>query len=98
MPAAVMVPVRGVPPAMALTLQETVVSAAPVTVAEKVCVFPRRSEAEAGVMATVTDEGGGGGITAELAPEVLPAQPAVLATAARRTRAGSAARGECAGL
>jgi len=95
------VPVRGVPPAMALTLQETVVSAAPVTVAEKFCVLPRRSEAEAGVMVTLMDEGGGGGgggIIVELALPVLPAQPAVLATAARRARAGSAARGECAGL
>jgi len=75
------------------------VSAAPVTVAEKVCVFPRRSEAEAGVMVTVMDEaGGGGGIIVELAPAVLPAQPAALATAARKARVGSAARGECAGL
>ena len=96
-----MVPVRGVPPAMALTLHETVVSAAPVTVAEKVCVFPRRSEEEAGVMVTVMDEGGGGGgggIIVELAPPVLPAQPTVLEAAARRARMGSVARHECAGL
>jgi hypothetical protein len=95
-----MVPSVGLPPAMAVTLHETVVSAAPVTLAEKVCVFPRRSEAEAGVMATVMDEGGGGGggIIVELAPPVLPAQPTVLAAAARRARVGSAARGECAGL
>jgi len=86
---------------MALTLHETVVSAAPVTVAEKVCVLPRRSEAEAGVMVTLMDEGGGGGgggIIVELALPVLPAQPTVLVAAARRARMGSAARGECAGL
>jgi len=82
---------------MVLTLQETVVSAAPVTVAEKVCVLPRRSEAEAGVMVTLMDEGGGG-IIVELALLVLPAQPTVLAAAARRARMGSAARGDCAGL
>jgi hypothetical protein len=90
-----MVPSVGLPPAMALTLHETVVSAAPVTVAEKVCVFPRRSEAEAGVMVTVMDEGGGGGgggIVVELAAPVLPAQPTVLAAAARRARMGSVAR------
>ena len=87
----------GLPPAMVLTLQETVVSAAPVTVAEKVCVLPRRSEAEAGVMVTLMDEGGGG-IIVELALLVLPAQPTVLAAAARRARMGSAARGDCAGL
>ena len=94
-----MVPVRGVPPAMALTLHETVVSAAPVTVADKVCVLPRRSEAVAGVMVTLMDEGGGGGgIIVELAPAVLPAQPTVLVAAARRVRMGSVARDECAGL
>ena len=87
----------GLPPAMVLTLQETVVSAAPVTVAEKVCVLPRRSEAEAGVMVTLMDEGGGG-IIVELALPVLPAQPTVLVAAARRARMGSVARDECAGL
>jgi hypothetical protein len=60
-------------------------------VAEKVCVFPRRSEAEAGVMVTVMDEGGGGGgggTIVEAAPAVLPAQPAVLAATARRATVG----------
>ena len=84
---------------MALTLHETVVSAAPVTVAEKVCVLPKRSEAEAGVMVTLMDEGGGGGgIIVELAPAVLPAQPTVLAAAARRARAGSMSRRGCVGV
>jgi hypothetical protein len=83
---------------MPLTLQETVVSMAPVTVARKVCVLPKRSEAVAGVMVTVTEEegggGGGGGTTTELAlaPPVLPAQPSVQAAAPRRMRSGSAAK------
>src|SRR6266849_6607843 len=92
-----MVPVTGLPPAMALTLQETVVPAAPVTVAVKVCVLPKRSEAVAGVMVTVTEEeggGGGGGTTTglALAPPVLPAQPSVQAAVERRMRSGSAAK------
>jgi hypothetical protein len=80
---------------MALTLQETVVSAAPVTVAVKVCVLPKRSEAVAGVMVTATEEeGGDGGTTTELAlaPPVLPAQPSVQAAVERRMRSGSAAK------
>src|SRR5216683_1283863 len=93
-----MVPVTGLPPGMALTLQETVVSAAPVTVAVKACVLPKRSEAMAGVMVTVTEEegggGGGGGTTTEFAfaPRVLPAQPSVQAAVERRMRSGSAAK------
>jgi hypothetical protein len=76
-----MVPAIGLPPAMPLTFQETVVSVAPVTVAAKVCVLPKRTEAVAGVI--VTAEGGGGGsgggttVEAALAPPVLPAQPSV---------------------
>ena len=99
-----MVPVRGVPPAIALTLQETVVSAAPVTVAEKFCVLPRRSEAEAGVMVTVTEGEGGGdgagsGTTAVLALPVLPAQPSrVQAAVARIARMSGAAKRGCAAL
>ncbi len=89
-------PVTGLPPAMALTLQETVVSAAPVTVAVKVCVLPKRSEALVGVMVTATEEegGGGGGTTTELAlaPPVLPAQPSVQAAVERRMRSGNAAK------
>lgn len=46
---------------MPLTLHETVVSVAPVTVAAKLCVFPKRSETVAGVMVTVIEEGVGGG-------------------------------------
>jgi len=62
------------------------------------CVLPKRSEAVAGVMVTVTEEegggGGGGGTTTELAlaPPVLPAQPSVQAAAPRRMRSGSAAK------
>ncbi len=90
-------PVTGLPPAMALTLQETVVSAAPVTVAVKVCVLPKRSEAVAGVMVTVTEEeggGGDGGTTTEFAfaPPVLPAQPSVQAAVERRMRSGNTAK------
>ena len=99
MPAAVMVPVTGLPPAMPFTLQETVVSVAPVTAAAKVCVLPKRSEAVAGVMVTEMEEGvgggGGGGTTAVLAPPVLPAQPKVHAAVARRVRIDSAAKREC---
>ena len=51
-PAAVMVPVTELPPAMPFTLQETVVSVALVTAAAKVCVLPKRSEAVTGVMVT----------------------------------------------
>ena len=85
------------PPAVPLTLQETVVSVAPVTVAVKVCVLPKTSEAVAGVMVTVTEEeggGGGGGTTTELALvlPVLPAQPSVQAAVAKRMRSGSAAK------
>jgi hypothetical protein len=98
MPAEVMVPVMGLPPAMALTFQETVVSVVPVTLAEKVCELPRRSEVVAGVTVTVTAEGGGGGsgggttVEAALAPPVLPAQPSVQAAAEKRMRSGSAAK------
>jgi hypothetical protein len=94
-----MVPVMGLPPAMPFTLQETVGSVAPVTAAAKVCVLPKRSEAVAGAMVTVIEEGavggGGGGTTAVLAPPVLPAQPRVHAAAARRVRIDSAAKREC---
>ena|SRR4029077_11953419 len=102
MPAEVMVPVMGLPPAMALTFQETVVSVVPVTLAEKVCELPRRSEVVAGVTVTVTAEGGGGGsgggttVEAALAPPVLPAQPSVKAAAEKRMRSGSAAKRGCA--
>ena len=83
---------------MALTLQVTLVSVAPMTVAAKVCVLPKRTEAVAGVMVTVTGEGGGGegggGTTVEaaLAPPVLPAQPSVQAAAKKRMRSGRAAK------
>jgi hypothetical protein len=88
---------------MPLTLQETVVSVAPVTVAAKVCVLPKRSETVAGVMVTVIEEGaggGGGGATAELAPAppLLPAQPTAHAAVARRARIGSVARRGCSAL
>jgi hypothetical protein len=81
---------------MPLTLQETVVSVAPVTVAAKVCVLPKRSETVAGVMVTVIEEGVGGGTTAEPAPPLLPAQPTEHAAVARRARIGSAAKSGCA--
>ena len=93
-----MVPAIGLPPAMPLMLQETVVSVAPMTVAEKVCVLPKRTEAVAGVMVTVTAEDGGGGsgggtaVEAALAPPVLPAQPSVQAATEKRMRSGSAAK------
>ena len=87
-------PVIGLPPAMPLMLQETVVSVAPVTVAAKVCVLPKRTEAVAGVIVTAEGGGGsgGGGTTAEaaLAPPVLPAQPSVKAATEKRMRSGSA--------
>jgi len=85
---------------MPLTLQETLVSVAPVTVAAKVCVLPKRSETVAGVMVTVIEEGvgggDGGGTTAEPAPPLLPAQPTEHAAVARRARIGSAAKSGCA--
>src|SRR5260370_24144227 len=91
-----MVAVTRLPPAMALRLQETVVSAAPVTVPVKVCVLPKRSEALVGVTVTATEEegGAGGGTTTELAfaPPVLPAQPSVQAAVERRMRSGNAAK------
>jgi hypothetical protein len=52
-----MVPAAEVPPATPLTLHETSVSVAPVTVAVKVCVLPKRGDAVAGVMAMLVDEG-----------------------------------------
>jgi len=73
---------------------------APVTVAAKVCVLPKRTEAVAGVI--VTAEGGGGGsgggttVEAALAPPVLPAQPSVHAAAEKRMRSGRAAKRGCA--
>ncbi len=89
---------------MPLTLHETVVSVAPVTVAAKLWIFPKRSETVAGVMVTVIEEGagggGGGGATAELAPAppLLPAQPTAHAAVARRARIGSVARRGCSAL
>lgn len=59
-----MVPVAGVPADMPLTLQVTLVSVAPVTVAVKLCAFPKSSEAVGGATLMLTDEGdgiGGGG-------------------------------------
>lgn len=92
----------GLPPATALTVHETVVSAEPVTVAVKVCVLPKRSEVAAGVIVTVMDEGVGGGggdvATDDLVPPVLPAQPSVRAAAKRRMKSGSAAMRGCPAL
>jgi hypothetical protein len=45
-----------------LTLQVTLVSVAPVTVAVKVCALPKSSEAVAGVMATLMEDGVGVGV------------------------------------
>ena len=77
------------PPGIPLTLQETVVSVAPVTAAEKFCVAPSRGAAASGVMVTVTaGGGGGGGGTTATTPAVplAPAQPAIHAGVARRAR------------
>lgn len=97
-----MVPMMALPPAIPLTLQHTVISVAPVTVAVKVCVLPNKSEAVAGAMVTVTEGGGGGagGTTADAAPAplVLPAQPMVKAVEEKRTRSGSAAKRSCGAL
>lgn len=77
------------PPGIPLTLQETVVSVAPVTVAEKFCVAPSRGAATSGVMVTVTVGGGGGGGATATRPAVPPAaQPAIDADTARSARIG----------
>jgi len=74
-----------------LTLQETVVSVAPVTVAEKFWVVPSRGAADCGVIVTVAAGGAGGETTATAAPALplAPAQPAFHAAMARSARVGS---------
>jgi hypothetical protein len=86
-PFALMVPVNCVPPATPLTLHDTVVSLAPVTVGVKACVLPKSSEAVAGVTVTPTAEivGVGGGGTAEKLVTPLP-QPTVNPLLMRRAR------------
>jgi hypothetical protein len=61
-PFALMVPVRELPPATPLTLHDTVVSPAPVTVGVKACVLPKSSEAVAGVRVTLIEDGVGVGV------------------------------------
>ena len=79
----------GLPAAMPLTLQVTLVSVAPVTVAVKGCALPKRSDAVAGVTLMLTEDavgvGGGGWTTAE-----TPLQPAVNEIVTTRTRSGNA--------
>ena len=83
-------PVAGLPADTPLTVQMTFVSVAPVTVAVKLCALPKRSEAVAGAMVTLTDEGdgsgGGGGWTTADNP---PAHPAAHVTVARRSNTGN---------
>jgi hypothetical protein len=87
-----MVPITGEPPATPLTLHETVVLLAPVTVGVKACALPKRSEAVAGVRVTLMEDGvgvgvggGGGGWTADELVTALP-QPTVNPMASRRAR------------
>jgi len=90
-----MVPAMGLPPAMPLTLQETLVSVVPEIVAVKVCALPKSSEAVAGVTVTLMEDGGGdveGGSTDVATP---PLQPVAHAAVARRTRIGSAGKRGC---
>ena len=86
-PFALTVPVREVPPATPLTLHDTVVSLAPVTVGVKARVLPKSSEAVAGLTVTPTAEGVGvgGGRTAEEFATPL-AQPTVNPLLMRRAR------------
>jgi hypothetical protein len=94
-PAALIVPVVALPPAMPLTLQVTLASLALLTAATKACVAPSTTDALPGVMVTLMEggEGCGEGSAAELAP--VPAQPSMHALAARRavrkTKTGVAA-------
>ena len=86
-----------------MTLHETVVSMAPLTVAVKVCVLPKSSEDVAGNMVTVTAEGvgggaGDGGIAAGLELAVLPAQPRTHPDMLRTARMRRTARRGCAVL
>ena len=76
MPAGVMKPTEALPPVMPLTVQETLVLVAPDTAEVKVCELPKRTDAVAGVTATLMDEGVGvGGVGAtELA--IPPPHPA----------------------
>jgi hypothetical protein len=77
-----MVPTETFPPGMPLTLQVTEVLEAFVTVAAKVCVFPRITELLCGVTVTWICGGGGGGLL-PFEPELCeqPRQNATLATA-----------------
>ena len=82
-----MVPVREVPPGTPLTLQDTSVLVAPVTVPVNVCVVPKSSEAVKGVTLTLTEAGagvgGGGWATGDLATKLAQpmAHPAATSTA-----------------
>ena len=95
-----MVPVAGLPPGVELTLQVTLVSVAPVTVAVKVCELPKSTETVAGVTVTLIEDGvgvgggtgGGGGWTTAESPL---AQPAAHATAAKRVKIVSAGKCGC---
>lgn len=95
-PAALIVPTAGLPPAIPLTLQVTLVLLALLTAATKVCVAPSTTDALPGVIVTLMEGGGGGGggSAAELAPPL--AQPIMHAlaarTAARKSKTGNDVR------
>ena len=81
-------PVAGVPADMPLTVQVTLVSVAPVTVAVKLCALPKSTEAVAGATVTLTDAGdgiGGGGCGGWTTAENPPAHPVTHVTVARRS-------------
>ena len=95
-----MVPVTGLPPATPFTLQDIAVLVEPVTLGVKVCVLPRRTDDEVGVIVTLTEEGVGVGGGADGLTEVAtpPLQPRVHATVAKRTTVASAGKRGCAAL
>jgi hypothetical protein len=86
-----------VPPGTPLTLQDTSVLVAPVTVGVNVCVVPKSSEAVRGVTLTLTEAGagvGGGGWTTGVLATKL-AQPRVLPALTSRTRVSTVGKRLC---
>ena len=79
-------PVDALPPGMPLALQETPVLVEPAMVAFRVCDAPKRTDAEAGVTVTLTEEGVGGRGVGVIEPVSPPAQPATLAAKARKAK------------
>jgi hypothetical protein len=65
----------GVPPGILFTLQVTLVSAVFVTVAVRVCEFPRRTDPVVGDTVTVTDGGGGADGGGDMTDAGPPPQP-----------------------